>query len=198
VPVTSGRVTFAILSPQRRVLAQVRLNKEGEAGITTAKLTKIGQYQIGAQYVPTNSSISRSVAVPVSVTVTPLTVSSFLVTPGVRRGHLGQPLTFTATALDAQHRPVTDYTGTVVLSSPTDSFTVFPPAFYTSLHISAPPPQIAGLAHFAPQTYTFTPADHGTHSFVGGVTFGKGGAEVVKVTQANNAKVRGFATFGIS
>ena len=37
-----------------------------------------------------------------------------------------------------------------------------------------------------------------THHFVGGVTFNKGGAEILKVTQANNAKVFGKATFAIA
>ena len=43
----------------------------------------------------------------------------------------------------------------------------------------------------------FTLADHGSHTFVGAVTFGKGGAETLQVTQANNHEVRGKSTFAI-
>jgi hypothetical protein len=93
---------------------------------------------------------------------------------------------------------VTDYTGTVTVSSPTDSNTIFPAHVYVALHLKPPPPVTIGLATFQNQTYTFTPADHGTHTFVDGVTFNKGGAEVLKVQQQNNSRVRGFATFAIS
>ena len=115
----------------------------------------------------------------------------------VRHGHLGKPLSFTVTALNAQKQPLTNYTGTVVFTSPTDSWTIFPTAVYASLELPPPPPQSTGLATFNPQSYTFTPADHGSHTFVGAVTFGKGGAETLQVTQANNPKVFGKTTFSI-
>jgi hypothetical protein len=197
-PISSGRVKFVVESPKPRVLAQVPLNKKGEAGITTAKLTNTGAYAIEADYVPGGSQTARSVSNAITLTVTPLTAASFLVTPAQVRGHLGQPMTFSVTALDARKRPMPGYTGTVALSSPTDSWTTFHPAVYASLGVSAPPPQSTGLASFANLTYKFSPADHGVHVFVGGVTFNKGGAEILKVTQANNAKVFGKTTFAIA
>jgi hypothetical protein len=192
-----GKVKFVVDTPKKVVLGVVKLNKLGEAGITTSKLGKIGEHQVEAQYIPTSSRFAASSATPVNMTVNPLTVSSFLVTPASRRGHLGGPLTVTVTALDAQKQPVTNYTGTVVFSSPSDSWTTFPKAVYVTLGISAPSPQTAGLATFATQSYTFTPADHGTHTFVDEVSFGKGGAESIKVTQANNANVFGKTLFAI-
>jgi hypothetical protein len=81
--------------------------------------------------------------------------------------------------------------------SPTDSWTVLPKQVYANLAITPPPPQTIGLASFPAKHYTFTPADHGTHHFVGGVTFGKAGAEVLRVAQENNRKVFGSATFAI-
>jgi hypothetical protein len=198
IPVTSGRVKFVVDSPKRIVLAEVNLNKRGEAGITTDKLTKVGVYVIDAVYVPHSSQTSKSLSTPITVTVNPLTASSFLVTPDVRHGHLGQAMSFTVTALNGRREPLTNYTGTIALSSPTDSWTTFPRGVYISLGISAPPPQSTGLAAFPSQNYTFTPADHGTHNFIGAVMFNKGGAEILKVTQANNAKVFGKTTFAIS
>jgi hypothetical protein len=210
VPITSGRVKFVVDSPKHLLLGKVALNNSGEAGITTGKLTKFGTYQIEADYVPTGTRISRSVSAPVSVTVTPLVATRFLVTPEVKHGHVGGPLSFTVTALAANGQPVTNYAGTVSLSSPTDSFTIYPHEFYVTLwqHTaraegvalsSLEPSSIPtiGLATFPVQQYTFTPADHGTHTFVDGITFGKAGAEVLKVTQANDAKIFGKTTFAI-
>jgi len=198
VPIASGRVKFVVESPKPLVLAEVTLNKKGEAGITTAKLTKIGAYTIDAVYVPSASQFSKSLSNSVTVMVNPLTATSFLVTPDIRHGHLGEPMSFTVTALDGQKQPLTDYTGTIAFSSPTDSWTTFRRAVYVSLSISAPPVQSTGLASFPNLNYTFLPSDHGTHKFIGGITFNKGGAEILKVTQANNAKVFGKTTFAIS
>jgi hypothetical protein len=198
VPITSGRVKFVIAAPKPRLLAEVSVNKKGEAGVTTDKLTKLGAYAIEADYVPGGSQTAKSVSNRITVAVNPLTAVSFLVRPVLRRGHLGQPMNFTVTALDSHKRPLTNYTGTILLSSPTDSWTTFHPAVYASLGISAPPPQSTGLATFPNLTYTFAPADHGTHHFQGGVIFNKGGAEILKVAQANNAKVFGKTTFAIA
>jgi hypothetical protein len=197
VPVTTGKVKFLVQSPTKESLGTVKLNKSGEGGITTSKLDKVGDYQVTALYIPSSSGFAKSSAGPVNVTVNPLVVSSFLITPETRVGHLGTGFTLTVTALNAQRQPVTNYTGTIVFSSPTDSWTTFPTAIYKSLHIAPPSPLTAGLATFATQSYTFTPADHGTHTFVRQVEFGKGGAETLKVTQANNPKVFGKTTFSI-
>jgi hypothetical protein len=198
IPITSGRVKFVVEAPKPRVLAEVSLNKRGEAGVTTDKLRKLGPQVIEAVYVPTGTRIARSVSNPIAIMVTPLTATSFLVRPDMVRGHLGQPLSFTVTALNSRKQPMTNYTGTIVFSSPTDSWTTFHPAVYASLGVTPPPPQSTGLASFRNLTYTFSPADHGIHHFTGGVTFNKGGAEILKVAQANNAKVFGKTTFAIA
>jgi hypothetical protein len=198
IPVNTGKVKFVLDSPTHSVLAQIKLNKSGEAGLTTAKLVKTGTYQIEADYVPPSSRFASSESTPVTITVSPLSATSFRVTPEVRHGHLNEPLTFTVNALQGRHELDTGYTGTVNLSSPTDSWTVFPKGVYESLAIQAPSPQTTGLASFSTEEYTFTPADHGSHTFVGGVTFQKGGAELVEVTQANDKKVHGEATISIS
>jgi hypothetical protein len=197
VPVTTGKVKFVVQLPTKEVLGSIKLNKEGEAGITTSKLDKVGVYQVTAQYIPAGSGFAASSASPVLVTANPVVVSSFLITPRTRIGHLGTPFTVTVTALNAQKQPVTNYTGTIVFSSPTDSWTTFPTPVYKSLHISPPSPLTAGLATFATSSYTFTPADHGTHTFVRQVIFGKGGAETLKVAQANNPKINSKTTFAI-
>jgi hypothetical protein len=198
IPLTDGMVKFVLDSPTHSVLAQIRLNKSGEAGLTTAKLIKTGTYQIEADYVPPSSRFASSKSAPVTITVSPLSATSFRVTPEVRHGHPNEPLTFTVTALSGRNELDKAYTGTIDLSSPTDSWTVFPREVYVSLSISAPSPQTTGLASFTTQEYTFTPSDHGTHTFVGSVTFQKGGAELVKVTQSNDKKVHGEATISIS
>jgi len=198
IPLTDGKVKFVLDSPTHSVLAQIRINKSGEAGLTTAKLIKTRTYQIEADYVPPSNRFASSKSAPTTITVSPLSATSFRVTPEIRHGHPNEPLTFTVTALSGRNVVDTDYAGTIDISSPTDSWTVFPAGVYESLKIEAPPPETTGLASFTSQEYTFTPADQGSHTFVGGVTFQKGGAELVKVTQANDKKVHGEATISIS
>jgi hypothetical protein len=157
----------------------------------------VGTYPVEAEYLPSTNLFAESTSAPTNVTVTPLTAASFRVTPVVRHGHLGKQLSFTVTALNLKKQPVTNYTGTVVFSSPTDSWTVFPKSVYVAMGLALPPPLSTGLATFNPQTYTFTPADHGTHTFFAAVTFGKGGAESLQVAQGNNPKVFGKTTYSI-
>jgi hypothetical protein len=197
-PVSSGRVEFFQEAPRLRLLGKVNLNKKGMAGITTTKLTQLGTNVVVADFIPANLRAAGSESQAASVQVIPLSVGSFRVVPARPFGHTGEPSTFTVTALSPQGQPVTDYTGTVMVTSPTDSNTIFSAHVYVALHLKPPPPVTMGLATFQPQIYTFTTADHGTHTFLDGVTFNKGGAEVLKVQQQNNSRVRGFATFAIS
>jgi len=194
-----GVVKLVTVSRHPVVLGEVAVSAFGQQlSFATSRLNKVGTYQVEAEYLPNTNRFAESTSAPVTVTVTPLTAASFRVTPSVRHGHLGEPMSFSVTALNAQEQPLTNYTGTVVFTSPTDSWTTFPRAVYISLAISAPPPQSTGLASFPNLTYAFSPSDHGTHTFIGGITFNKGGAENLKVTQANNAKVFGKTTFAIS
>jgi Bacterial Ig-like domain (group 3) len=194
-----GVVKFVTVARHPEVLGKVDVSTFGQTvGLTTPLLTKVGTYQIVAEYVPNTNSFATSTSPPVDITVTPLTAASFRVTPTVPHGHIGVPLSFNVTALSAQNQPVTNYTGTVVFSSPTDSSTIFPASTYKSLNTPAPSPLLLGLASFTTQSYTFTLADHGSHTFVGAVTFGKGGAETIQVTQANNHIVHAKATFAIA
>jgi hypothetical protein len=197
IPINIGKVKFVVESPKPFVLKTADLDSKGQAAIVTDDLTKIGPYLVDAKYIPNGRRFAPSVAAPVLVTVNPLSAVSFLVRPDRRYGHLNKPLSFTVTALDAQHRPQTNYTGTITFMSPTDSFTILPKHIYTSLKITPPPPPTNGLASFPMKQYTFTPADHGTHHFIGGVTFGKAGAEILRVAQINNSKVSGKTTFAI-
>ena len=193
-----GFVKFVTVSPRPVVLGEVPVGAfDQQVSLGTFALKKVGTYQVQATYVPSTNRFAESTSAPVTVTVTPLTAVSFRVTPLVRRGHLAQPVTFTVTALNAHKQPVTNYTGTVTFSSPTDSWTIFPTAVYVSLDTAPPPANSPQLATFANMTYTFTPADHGTHLFVDAATFNKGGAEILKVSQANNTQVSGKATFSI-
>ena len=105
-------------------------------GLTTSLLKKVGTYQIEAEYVPNTNRFAESTSPPVDVTVTPLTAASFRVTPTVPRGHIEKPLSFNVTAINTQNQPMTNYTGIVVFSSPTDSSTIFPASTYKSLKTS--------------------------------------------------------------
>ncbi len=197
-PVTGGRVEFFLESPTARLLGKVNLNRNGVAALTTTKITDLGTNAVVADFIPTNHRAAGSESAAATVDIDPLAVKSFRVVPARPFGHPGEPMTFTVTALDAQGQPATDYTGTVLVTSPTDSNTLFPAHVYVSLGIKPPPPVTVGLATFQNQVYTFTTADQGTHTFVDGVTFNKGGAETVKVQQKNNSRIRGVATFAIS
>jgi hypothetical protein len=168
-----------------------------QVGLSTAQLQKPGVYQLQALYLPGTSRFAESRSAPVTVTITPLSASSFRVRPVARFGARNDPMSFQVTALDAQGQPLTDYTGTVVFTSPTDSLPNLPASVYTRLGIGEPSPATPGLASFALPSYTFTPADHGSHMFVDAVRFGKPGAESIQVTQANDPKVTGKATFSI-
>jgi hypothetical protein len=194
----NGIVEFVTVGRHPVVLGDVAVGTFGQqVSLTTLKLQKVGIYQVEAKYLPNTNLFAESTSAPTPVTITPLTAASFRVKPLVRHGHLGSLLSFSVTAVNARNQPVTNYTGTVVFSSPTDSWTVFPKAVYASMNIPPPPPESTGLASFNPQAFTFTPADHGSHTFVAAVTFGKGGAETLQVTQANNPKVVGETTFSI-
>ncbi len=171
--VTSGRVRFSIVSPTTEVLGSSHLNQHGEARLTTRRLQGGDTYEIQAEFIPTQQVIARSSA-SIRISVAPATATSFRITAPRYFGAPGTPLTFSVTALDRAGQPVTDYTGTVALSSPTDH-----------------------AAKLLPKQYTFTTADQGTHEFADGITFHKGGDEILKVDQVSNTKVFGEATFGI-
>ncbi|MHB1559518.1 MAG: Ig-like domain repeat protein [Isosphaeraceae bacterium] len=193
-----GVVEFMTMGPHPVLLGKVTVNGfDQQLSLTTGKLQKAGDYHVQAVYLPGNSRFAESASAPVTITVTPMTATSFRVTPVRRYGAVKQPVSFTVTAVDSRGRPVTNYDGTVFVYSPTDSLPNFPPSTYTALNIGPPSPATPGLARITPTSYTFTTADHGSHTFVNGVTFGKGGAERIRITQASDSKVQGEATFAI-
>ena len=171
--VTTGRVRFSIVSPTNEVLGSSPLNRQGEARLTTERLQGGDTYEIQAEFVPAERVVAKSYA-SVSISVAPSTATSFRITAPQFFGAPGTPLTFSVTALDGEGQPATDYTGTVALFSPTDH-----------------------AAKFLMKQYTFTTADQGTHEFPDGVTFHKGGDEVLKVDQVSDTEILGKATFGI-
>jgi hypothetical protein len=171
--VTSGRVRFSIVAPTTEVLGSSYVNQRGAATLTTRRLQSGDTYEIQAEYIPTERVIGRSEAT-VSISVAPAAATAFRITAPQFFGAPGTPVTFTVTAIDRAGKPVTDYTGTISLFSPTDH-----------------------AAKFLVKQYTFTTADQGIHEFAGGVTFHKGGDEVLKVDQVSNTHVRGTAIFGI-
>jgi hypothetical protein len=194
----NGVVEFVTVDRHPVVLGTVPVSTFGQqVSLATFALEKPGDYQVEAIYLPNSTRFAESTSPPVAVTVTPLTAATFRVTPVVRHGRLGKALSFTVTALNTQKQPLTNYTGTVVFTSPTDSWTIFPKSLYIKLGLVEPPAQATGLATFNPSAYTFTTADQGSHTFLGAVTFGKGGAEILKVSQANDGKVSGKTTFAI-
>jgi Bacterial Ig-like domain (group 3) len=193
-----GIVEFATVARHPVVLGSVPISLFGQTvSLTTFALQKVGNYQVQAIYLPNTNRYAGSSSAPATVAVTPLVASSFRVTPVVRHGRVHVPLGFTVTAVNGRNQPVTDYTGTVVFKSPTDSWTIFPKHEYATLGLIEPPAESTLLATFNPSGYTFTTADHGSHTFLDAVSFGKGGAENLKVTQANNSKVFGKAVFSI-
>ncbi len=198
-PIRAGKIEFLIDSPNPVVLGESKLNKTGATSFATNKLTKVGTYWIIARYVEPGGKIDPSeTSTPLAIDVTPLGTTSFRVTPAVKFGRIGEPISFTVTALNSAGQPVTNYTGTVHITSPTDSATTFGKHFYINLQLPPPIPWTLGLASFQNQTYQFQPSDHGSHTFTDGVTFGKGGAEEVKATQANNANIHGKGVIAIS
>ncbi len=194
----NGIVEFTTVGKHPVVLGVMRLGLfNSQLDFQSFALKKVGTYQVEAVYLSTTNQFAVSTSPPVDLTIVPAAATSFRVTPLVRHSRLNKPASFVVTALNSNHQPITNYTGTVVFSSPTDSWTIFPPQTYVDLNTLAPSLQSPGLATFAPQVYTFTPADQGTHTFYNGVTFGKGGRETLQVTQANDRQVRGLTSFSI-
>jgi hypothetical protein len=171
--VSAGRVRFLTVSPAPIALGEAPLNRLGQATLTTRRLDRGGTYQVEAQFIPAQRILAPSLG-QITVAVTPPAVTAFRITAPQYFGSPGTPLTFSVTAVDRQNHPVTSFTGTIDLLSPTDH-----------------------AAKFATKVYTFTTADQGTHTFGGGVTFHKGGAELLKVDQMSNTTIQGKARFGI-
>jgi hypothetical protein len=171
--VGSGRVRFSVASPTPEVLGAANVNRLGVATITTSRLNNGESQDIQAQFVPAGKVFKTSYG-SVVVTVTPPTVTSFRISAPRFYGAPGTPITYSVTALNRAGQPMTDYTGTINIYSPTDH-----------------------AAQFPAKQFTFTTADQGTHVFTDGVTFHKGGAEVLKVTQVNDTQILGTAKFGI-
>jgi hypothetical protein len=171
--VRAGRVRFSVVSPTPETLGAAHPNRIGQATLTTSKLALGETYEVMAQYFSPHGRYATSSA-ELDFTVGEVLATRLLITAPRYFGSPGTPITFSVTALDRAGQVVTDYTGTINLSSSTDH-----------------------SATFVPRTYTFTTADQGTHEFADGVTFHKGGAELVKVDQVSNTRVGGSQRFGI-
>jgi hypothetical protein len=171
--IRAGRVRFSVVSPTPEILGAAHPNRIGEATFATSKLALGGTYEVLAQYFSPHGRYAPSSAV-LTFTVGELVATRLLITAPHYFGSPGTPITFSVTALDHAGQVVTDYTGTINLSSSTDH-----------------------SALFVPRTYTFTTADQGTHEFPDGVTFHKGGAELLKVDQVTNTRISGSQRFGI-
>jgi hypothetical protein len=172
-PVQGGRVRFSVISPTPELLGAAHPNARGSATLVTKRLTRGATYVIQASYLAPNASYYPS-NVQLDITVGESPAKRFVIRAPQFFGSPGTPIPFSVTALGHDGRPATDYTGTVQFYSPTDH--------------SASLPQ---------RTYTFTTADEGTHDFPDGVTFHKGGAEVLRVRQVNNTQIAGSQPFGI-
>jgi hypothetical protein len=172
-PVSTGGVRFSVVSPTPEVLGVAHPNPRGSATLQTSRLRPGETYVIQAQYFSPSGSFAPSSA-QLDVTAAESPVNSFRITAPQYFGAPGTPVTYSVTALDRAGQTVTDYTGTIEFLSPTDR-----------------------SAKYLTRTYTFTTADHGSHAFPDGVTFHKGGAEVLKVHQVNNTRVIGSQAFGI-
>ncbi len=198
-PVVSGQVEFQELGPRSRVLGFAKINKKGEVSFLVHAPATPGTFVVDARYIPPpgHRSLGETSA-PITINVVPLAVSSFRVQPLVRYGKIGEPLGFTVTALNALGQTVTDYTGTIDLTSPTDSASKFSKQFYIGYSLPPPIPWTLGLATFTTTTYQFKSSDQGTHTFYSTVSFGKAGAESVRAQEATNSRVRGEAVFAIA
>jgi hypothetical protein len=197
-PVGAGVVRFVLDGPGNKVLGTTRLNKHGATTFTRGNFTRLGVSLVHAMYIPSSGHYVGSQSAAQGVNVVPATVTSFAITSDLYRSHPGKPVTFTVTALGPNHKPITNYTGVVQISTPTDNQTVYPASFYVNLGLSAPSPVTTDLANIPNPVYQFKPSDHGMHTFVGGITFNKGGAQILMVTQTNNMYVYGKATYGIA
>ncbi len=136
-----GVVQFVTVARHPVVLGELNATAFGQqVTFGTFGLDQVGTHLIEAKYLPNTNRFAESISAPATVTVTPLSAVSFRVTPVVRHGKLNKPLSFEVTALDAHKQPLTNYTGTVVFTSPTDSFTILPKGVYTSFNLTPSAP----------------------------------------------------------
>ncbi len=63
-PIASGKVEFVVDAPQKLVLGDVDVNKQGDASISTEKLTQIANYQVKAEYIPGIHTSPRASQLP--------------------------------------------------------------------------------------------------------------------------------------
>jgi hypothetical protein len=111
----------------------------------------------------TNSSITGSA----TTTVNPAPVATQLLVVTPEQVTAGVPANVTVIALDASGHRVTDFTGTVSLTS-------------------------SDAAATLPANYTFTASDHGSHTFQ--VTFATTGSQTVTATDTATSSVTGQAS----
>ncbi len=103
-PIISGKVSFVVEGPEKITLGDVSVNKAGQAGVSTDKLTKIGNYRVKAEYTPSKPNVSASVAAPVSVQVIALPLhvpTGVTVVTGAPIAETGQYVPLEATVKDA-------------------------------------------------------------------------------------------------
>ncbi len=87
----------------------------------------------------------------------------------------GAAFSITVTALNANNNTATGYLGTI--------------HFTTSDQ---------GAGALVPADYTFTPADHGTHTFTNGVTLVTAGSQTLTATDTSNSTINGAATVSVT
>jgi hypothetical protein len=193
-----GALTLFTVGRHPQVLAESQVGAFGQTfGFGVSGLQKVGTYRVEASYTPNTNRFAKTTSAPFAVTVTPLTPARFRVVPLKVSSPPGRPVSFKVIAVDSRGEPVTNYTGTVDISSPTDSVTEFSKKVYEALDSGAPAPVALNSADINVGSYTFTTGDQGSHTFDGAVTFHKGGAETVEVVQDNDPKVVGKGTFAI-
>ena len=147
----NGIVEFTTVGKHPQVLGVMRLGQfNNQLDFETFALKKVGNYRVEAVYLSETNQFAVSTSPPIVLSVIPAAATAFRVTPLVKHSRLNKPTSFVVTALNSDHQPIPDYTGTVVFSSPTDSWTIFPPSTYVNLNTFAPSLQSPGLATFAP------------------------------------------------
>jgi uncharacterized delta-60 repeat protein len=145
------------------------LNADGTFSYTpNANYTGIDTFT----YKANDGSLDSNVAT-VTLTITPVAATHFLVTAPSSSSTAGSAFNVTVTAQDADNNTATGYTGTIHFTSSDPLATV-------------------------PADYTFTSADNGQHTFTNGVTLATAGKQTVTATDTGTSSVTGAATVSVA
>jgi hypothetical protein len=173
-----GTVTFTSTDPQAAPRGGLPADYTFKATDNGTHSFTVTLYTAGPQSVTVTDKSNSAVTGAVSVTITPSSNLLFHLTATPSTVDAGTNTTLTVSAVDQYGNPITNYTGTILLTS-TDSSAV-----WSDTHMALP------------VNYSFTVTDHGNHSFH--IALGTPGSESLTATDTANQSMTGTTSVTVN